>query len=309
VSLGIARLGQSADRVTEIDLCGLYVKEANVYTDKSIVEARARTTNSLTSLKRVLNSANWKGTQTQVSPLSFLPFAFALRWLIRRVNVLTASLFGLFFFQVPHESASTPAKRGHSRPKGSENKKSAVGTAASTAAGEKGKWDRPLKVRPTLMTVTPPDLITANVRPNWSLSWSTSCCDKGGCVKGKKVVKMQLRGLCCKLKLVYVKFCKLSCKLYFNMIILNRIRSHSKFRRYATSKYRTRANHINYLVWFCRLRSDSKTAKEVYLLCSYWITTIYSIQFLLHLTHSAGFSLGTRDNVSKTLEALVRNQN
>ncbi|KAF8473042.1 hypothetical protein DFH94DRAFT_684486 [Russula ochroleuca] len=111
-------------------------------------------------------------------------------------NSDTVSLFGLFFFQVPHESASTPAKRGHSRPKGSENKKSAVGTAASTAAGEKGKWDRPLKVRPTLMTVTPPDLITANVRPNWSLSWSTSCCDKGGCVKGKKVVKMQLRGLC-----------------------------------------------------------------------------------------------------------------
>jgi hypothetical protein len=117
VSLGIARLGQSADRVTEIDLCGLYVKEANVYTDKSIVEARARTTNSLTSLKRVLNSANWKGTQTQV----------------------------------PHESASTPAKRGHSRPKGSENKKSAVGTAASTAAGEKGKWDRPLKLEYLLL--------------------------------------------------------------------------------------------------------------------------------------------------------------
>jgi len=47
--------------------------------------------------------------------------------------------------------ATTPAKRGRGRPKGSKNKKSAAGTAASTsevapAAGEKRKRGRPPKV-------------------------------------------------------------------------------------------------------------------------------------------------------------------
>ncbi|KAI0256758.1 hypothetical protein BJV78DRAFT_1150697 [Lactifluus subvellereus] len=47
--------------------------------------------------------------------------------------------------------ATTPAKRGRGRPKGSKNKKSAAGTAASTsevapAAGEKRRRGRPPKV-------------------------------------------------------------------------------------------------------------------------------------------------------------------
>ncbi|KAH9997224.1 hypothetical protein BJV77DRAFT_960186 [Russula vinacea] len=47
-------------------------------------------------------------------------------------------------------AASAPAKRGRGRPKGSKNKKSAAGTAASTsevapAAGEKRKRGRPPK--------------------------------------------------------------------------------------------------------------------------------------------------------------------
>ncbi|KAF8478627.1 hypothetical protein DFH94DRAFT_751101 [Russula ochroleuca] len=47
-------------------------------------------------------------------------------------------------------AASTPAKRGRGRPKGSKNKKNAAGTAASTsevapAAGEKRKRGRPPK--------------------------------------------------------------------------------------------------------------------------------------------------------------------
>ena len=66
--------------------------------------------------------------------------------MMRRVDVLTVRL-------VPHPGlASTPAKRGRGRPKGSKNKKSAAGTAASTsevapAAGEKRKRGRPPKVR------------------------------------------------------------------------------------------------------------------------------------------------------------------
>jgi hypothetical protein len=66
--------------------------------------------------------------------------------MMRRVDVLTvrlALLPGL---------APSPAKRGRGRPKGSKNKKSTAGTAASTsevapAAGEKRKRGRPPKVR------------------------------------------------------------------------------------------------------------------------------------------------------------------
>lgn len=54
-------------------------------------------------------------------------------------------------FVPPLGLATTPAKRGRGRPKGSKNKKSAAGTAASTsevapAAGEKRKRGRPPKV-------------------------------------------------------------------------------------------------------------------------------------------------------------------
>jgi hypothetical protein len=66
----------------------------------------------------------------------------------RRVDVLTVRLVSL------PGLASTPAKRGRGRPKGSKNKKSTTaGTAASTsevapaAAGEKRKRGRPPKVR------------------------------------------------------------------------------------------------------------------------------------------------------------------
>lgn len=85
-------------------------------------------------------------SDTGQSPSPFSPFRLALQRSIRRVVVLTVVLVPL------PGLAQTPAKRGRGRPKGSKNKKSAAGTAASSsevapAAGEKRKRGRPPKVR------------------------------------------------------------------------------------------------------------------------------------------------------------------
>ncbi len=90
-----------------------------------------------------------------------------------RVDVLTLGLVPL----TGH--ASTPAKRGRGRPKGSKNKKIAAGTAASTsevapAAGEKRKRGRPPKVR------------SAELFPKCTSDLGDDCaaqeCPGGGCV-------------------------------------------------------------------------------------------------------------------------------
>ena len=85
-------------------------------------------------------------SDTGQSPSPFSPVHLAPQRSIRRVVVLTVLLVPL------PGLAQTPAKRGRGRPKGSKNKKSAAGTAASSsevapAAGEKRKRGRPPKVR------------------------------------------------------------------------------------------------------------------------------------------------------------------
>ena len=80
-------------------------------------------------------------SDTSRSPSPFL----LSRVLLSKYLVLTIA------FVPPLGLATTPMKRGRSRPKGSKNKKSAAPTAASTseiapAAGEKRKRGRPPKV-------------------------------------------------------------------------------------------------------------------------------------------------------------------
>jgi len=96
---------------------------------------------------------NWQATRTPVGPL--LLFSFRALPLARRRSItrvfLSNSLCSQSPIVPPLGLATTPAKRGRGRPKGSKNKKSAAGTAASTsevapAAGEKRKRGRPPKV-------------------------------------------------------------------------------------------------------------------------------------------------------------------
>lgn len=109
-------------------------------------------TNYPMSSKGVLN---WQATRIPVGPL--LLFSFRARFLscARRRSItrvfLSNSLCSQSSIVPPLGLASTTAKRGRGRPKGSKNKKSAAGTAASTsevapAAGEKRKRGRPPKV-------------------------------------------------------------------------------------------------------------------------------------------------------------------
>ena len=107
-------------------------------------------TNFPMSSKGVLN---WRATRIPVGPpllFCFRAFPLARRRSITRV-FLSNTLCSQSPFVPPLGVATTPAKRGRGRPKGSKNKKSAAGTAASTSevapmAGEKRKRGRPPKV-------------------------------------------------------------------------------------------------------------------------------------------------------------------
>ena len=106
---------------------------------------------------------NWRETRTTVGPLllfSFRAIPLARRRSITRV-FLSNSLCSQSPFVPPLGLATTPAKRGRGRPKGSKNKKSAAGTAASPsevapAAGEKRKRGRPPKVCPAELLLNSP---------------------------------------------------------------------------------------------------------------------------------------------------------